>query len=82
MVNLITKQAVTVALCAAAAYICENGGDVLQNKQVTKAVVCALATMCAGVVTYQTAEVAKKAIEEALPVFGKSLKVLGGTLKK
>jgi hypothetical protein len=82
MLNLLTKQIGSVALCAAAAALCEGTGTVLENKPAAKAVACTVAAVCSAFVTYETAQKSKKFIEVACPAVGKSLKQLGRYIKK
>ena len=82
MPNLLIQGSFTAGICAAAAYVCDQGGAALKNKLITKAIACSIATACAGMLNYKAVLLAQESIEKALPSVGTGLKAVGRYLKK
>ena len=72
----------TGLVCAAILYICENGGQALENRKIAKVVAYGVFAVCSSVIAYESALKIKEALEETLPVIGKSIKNIARNIKK
>ena len=79
MPNLFTRQVIAAGICGVAAFIYHKAGETLENPQVVQSTACAIATICAGLVTIETAQ---KTVKIAAPVVSKGLKTIAKQLKK